>query len=360
MKKNILDILIIVMAIGFFAFPSFSLACATPPQCTAPSVVSADGCSCTYVFLAPLPCQSSNPNCNSSGQLTTFDPSSASGAQNTQLGAYLNMMIMIFIGVCAILAVIMIVIGGVEYMTSELISSKEAGKERILGAIFGLLLALGAWTILHQINPNLLNNANLTSLSSVQVNVETQPDIPQTGTVVNGVTMYTINGQQYATGAGWLQIAGQPATLPANVTVCGSQTGCGVNAQCVTVGQQGCTSTDGLNPVLVDSIANNCKNSDGTPCSVTITAGTESWAHNVGSSHAPGSGTVDLQATPALNAYLNSDAPGLSGSSAFPAGTVITDSTNGACYYAEPAGATAASTGNGHWHVYAMPASGSC
>ncbi len=72
-------------------------------------------------------------------------------------GKYLNIMISIFIGLCAVLSVVMIVIGGIEYSTSELISSKEAGLEKIKGAILGLLLALGAYLILAQINPDLLN-----------------------------------------------------------------------------------------------------------------------------------------------------------------------------------------------------------
>ena len=52
----------------------------------------------------------------------------------------------------------MIVMGGLEYMTSELISSKEEGKKKILGAIFGLVLALGAYILLFTINPDLLNS----------------------------------------------------------------------------------------------------------------------------------------------------------------------------------------------------------
>jgi type IV secretory pathway VirB2 component (pilin) len=124
--------------------------------------------SAPYVLLAPLPCDpaTAGPNCVN-GKLTTFDPSSASG---DKISGYLNVMIRIFIGLCAVLAVVMIVIGGIEYMTSELVSSKEAGKERIRGAIFGLLLALGAWTLLNQINPDILNT-NLNSLQNVTVNV---------------------------------------------------------------------------------------------------------------------------------------------------------------------------------------------
>lgn len=93
-----------------------------------------------YTLLAPL-----------SPELNTFDTS-----QPNAFSTYLNIMIKIFIGICAVLAMLMIVIGGLEYMTSELISSKEHGKERIMNAIFGLLLALGSYALLNTINPDLL------------------------------------------------------------------------------------------------------------------------------------------------------------------------------------------------------------
>jgi len=72
-------------------------------------------------------------------------------------GNYLNILIKIFLGICAVLAMVMIVIGGIEYMTSDLASSKEAGKKTITSAILGLLLALGAFLILKTINPQLLS-----------------------------------------------------------------------------------------------------------------------------------------------------------------------------------------------------------
>jgi len=119
-----------------------------------------------YVLLAPLPCQKGDAGCDENGKLTSFDPTGPN-----KIGGYLNLIIKIFIGLCAVLAVVMIVIGGIEYMTSELISSKEAGKERITHAIFGLLLALGAWTLLNQINPDILNT-DLKSLADVSVSVD--------------------------------------------------------------------------------------------------------------------------------------------------------------------------------------------
>ncbi len=94
-----------------------------------------------YTLLAPL-----------SDKLTNFNTQ-----QPCAFGEYLDLMINLFIGICAVLAMVMIVVGGIEYMTSELGSSKEHGKSQMTQAVLGLLLALGAWLILHEINPHLLD-----------------------------------------------------------------------------------------------------------------------------------------------------------------------------------------------------------
>ena len=122
-----------------------------------------------YKLLTPLPCDNKTPGCEN-GELKYFDPAS-NDKENSKLGEYLNIMLRIFIGICAVLAVIMIVMGGIEYMTTELISSKEEGRKRITNAIFGLLLALGAYTLLNTINPDLLNT-DLKSLKTATVVVD--------------------------------------------------------------------------------------------------------------------------------------------------------------------------------------------
>ena len=130
-----------------------------------------------YNLLAPLPCAEDVPGCDPiTKTLKTFDPTTQPGESNKQLSRYLNIMIRIFIGICAVLAVIMIVIGGLEYMTSELIGEKADGKRRIVNALLGLVLALGAWTILHEINPSLLV-ADLASLEGVEVEVTLEDQI---------------------------------------------------------------------------------------------------------------------------------------------------------------------------------------
>lgn len=187
MKKFLLYILIFTILVGLFgsAREVYATTCTNPPTNTIP-----DGCTplplgtcregtagqsfpnitekdCNkkgekfiwisyYYTLAPLPCVGDDTNGCRDGKLATYDPTNTDGGA---LGGYLNLMIKLFIGICAVLSVIMIVMGGIEYMTTELISSKEEGKKRITQAILGLLLALGAWTLLYTINPDLLNVA---------------------------------------------------------------------------------------------------------------------------------------------------------------------------------------------------------
>lgn len=110
-----------------------------------------------YNFLAPFKCDPNDniPGCTG-GQLKSFDPS-----KDNALSTYLNIIIKILIGIAAVLAVIMIVMGGIEYMTSDFVSSKEEGKKRITNAIIGLLIALGAYLILYTVNPNLLKTIDV-------------------------------------------------------------------------------------------------------------------------------------------------------------------------------------------------------
>ncbi len=70
---------------------------------------------------------------------------------------YLNIVIKIFLGICAVLAMIMIIAGGLQYMTSELPSFKEDGKSKITNAVIGFIMALAAYAFLNTLNPKLLN-----------------------------------------------------------------------------------------------------------------------------------------------------------------------------------------------------------
>lgn len=98
-----------------------------------------------YILLSPLPGTEKTCSITTPGQCTT------------DLATYVKGLFALTIGVAAVLAVIMIVIGGVQYMSTDAISGKSEGKEKITQALYGLLLAISCWLILYVINPNLLN-----------------------------------------------------------------------------------------------------------------------------------------------------------------------------------------------------------
>ena len=267
MKNKFLYILILIALVGIFSLSTNVHA----QEFVGPVDPS-------YHLLAPLP------------ELESFNPT-----RDTALGSYLNIIIKLIIGLAAVMAVVMIVIGGLEYMTSDLISSKEAGKDRITQAILGLIIAIGAYAILYTINPELLSTD--IKIENATIEIDLYADTPQTfdpltGKYSNGIPQ----------GADWETIAGAPATLPPWVNV-------SPGGDCKTVGQPTkCTSTRGLSLGIVGQIHNQCPEC-GT---LTITGGTEFWLHGgkTGStSHQRNSTTVDLHITPALTQYITCGVP---------------------------------------------------
>lgn len=89
-----------------------------------------------YTPLAPLP-----GTTNSEGQVT--------------LDSYIPGIFNLTIGIAGVLAVLMILIGGVEYITTDAIQGKQDGKGRISNALWGLILVLVSWILLYTINPKL-------------------------------------------------------------------------------------------------------------------------------------------------------------------------------------------------------------
>jgi len=75
----------------------------------------------------------------------------------SSLSAYMATLFQFGVGMAGVLAVLMIIWGGVEYMTTEAFTGKSAAKSRIENALYGLLLALATYTILYTINPDIVN-----------------------------------------------------------------------------------------------------------------------------------------------------------------------------------------------------------
>jgi cell wall-associated NlpC family hydrolase len=178
MKKYLTYILIIVALVGFSS-PVFNVKaepCESPdyPEGCTPASTGTN-----YQLLAPLP----DPD-NNGAPLENFV------IDDSALGKYLNLLIQLVIGISGVLAVVMIVMGGIEYMGSELISSKEAGKDKIQNALFGLLIALGAWALLNTINGDLLNSDVKIDQATVTIDLggeSSAPFIPISPTSLQGL-----------------------------------------------------------------------------------------------------------------------------------------------------------------------------
>lgn len=78
-------------------------------------------------------------------------------AGNFTTQQYIDALYTIAITAAAILVVFKLIWAGVQYMLSEVVTSKQKAKDDIKGALLGLLIILAAVTILNTVNPNLTN-----------------------------------------------------------------------------------------------------------------------------------------------------------------------------------------------------------
>lgn len=86
------------------------------------------------------------------------------GLENASSGlqGFLQGLFNIAIVIAGILAILMIVIGAITYLSTDSLSGTEKGRDMMLNAVFGLILALGAWVILNTLNPNLAESLRIT------------------------------------------------------------------------------------------------------------------------------------------------------------------------------------------------------
>ena len=92
------------------------------------------------------------------GDYTPLAPITASNLKPpTDLSSYLQNLFLIGIGISGAMAVFMIVLGGVQYMSTDAFTGKTDGKKRIWNALEGLALVLLCWLIMYTINPTLVS-----------------------------------------------------------------------------------------------------------------------------------------------------------------------------------------------------------
>ena len=98
-------------------------------------------CSEIYNLLAPLP---------------IIGDSIITSGGTKGLAEYINIMFRLALGVAGILAVIYIIIGGIQYMMSDSVFNKTEATKRIWGAITGLMIGLSIFIILNTLDPAIL------------------------------------------------------------------------------------------------------------------------------------------------------------------------------------------------------------
>lgn len=116
-------------------------------------------CECTAPYGCVIPGSSMNTLLAGKSKLAYFPlapiPGVTTGAAD--LPAFLGNLFKLLVAASAALAVLMIVIGGFEYLATVVPGSKEAGRQRITNALVGLGILLASYLLIRAVNPELLN-----------------------------------------------------------------------------------------------------------------------------------------------------------------------------------------------------------
>ena len=207
-----------------------------------------------YTVLAPLPGTYVGP-CPATGCTTNFE-------------TYIPGLINWSMGIAAVMAFVVITMGGIMYMTTDAIYKKEDGRKWIEQAIWGLVLVIGAWVILNTINPQILKF----TLTLPQPVISTIG----AGGVVAGVDMTEGQSQSHR------QI-GLDLRDSSSITTGGRE-------ECSKTRTTNCVNLNNLQAPVISGLKK--LKTECPRCSITITGGTEP-GHSVGSAHHTGR-AVDL------------------------------------------------------------------
>lgn len=89
-------------------------------------------------------------------------------ADGYTVNTYLQALFVLTISLAAFAAVVQLIVSGLMYMLSDIVTNKEQAKKRIRNALIGLLIVLSSVLILETINPQL---TRLNALDLQQINV---------------------------------------------------------------------------------------------------------------------------------------------------------------------------------------------
>lgn len=108
------------------------------------------------------------------------------GIENTGSGnlpLYLNRIYTLVIAIGALIAVVKIMMAGVKYSLSGIVTDKATAKSDIKGALLGLALLLVPYIVLTQINSDLVSMNILQNIDKVKVDLTTKGATPGNGAV---------------------------------------------------------------------------------------------------------------------------------------------------------------------------------
>ncbi len=80
--------------------------------------------------------------------------------ESTTIPSFIHDFYLFAVGAAGVIAVGVIIVGGIMYSVSGAVDKKGEGKSLIMGAIWGLVLLLGAYVILKTVNPRLVELEN--------------------------------------------------------------------------------------------------------------------------------------------------------------------------------------------------------
>lgn len=211
-----------------------------PSACPSGSTKDKNGsCSLGYTPLEPIP---GITPANGAYDLTS----------PTGFARFINAIFTIFISAGALLAVLMLTLGGIQYMTASAINNKTRALERAQAAVWGLLLIAGIWLVLNTINPNLLNfnfiacdpnNPVCSATARVNSTSSGGAAASNTSNTANNTPSGVACGDNFPNGCTADQYCATQGAVSGTVQVCSSNTNQSSNQACSSSGG---TWTQGL------------------------------------------------------------------------------------------------------------------
>lgn len=238
------------------------------------------------------------------------------GSEESNFIQYLGAAYTTILVIATVLAVLVMVVGAIQYIMTETIPGKFQGKSMMISALFGLIIVFGGWLILNTINPNLtvfnLNLETIRTPDGVTTNTFTpggggpRPTYEHTPGDSNRPSGSPASRDRFEDNSLGVGIYGH---VPANEFEVRER----LRAEGITINDDGnCRSTNvsncktyvgGLTETQINGVINLKKSCN---CTVIITGAAEQGGHSRNSRHYGGN-AVDLRSNNTLGQFIRSN-----------------------------------------------------